>query len=156
MSGTEQRAYSLAGMRGGLDRDMAARVSVVSGAVALVEVFCIASLALINLYGPMGDSPHAAALVTMGCAVGAAFAMFLVTVVIARRSRAALALFLAVLAIAAWQLLPRQVDVHESWVPEPNERFSCDGWTIRHYPPQTFDADSTIYCVGIEHRLPNG
>lgn len=53
-------------------------------------------------------------------------------------------------------LLPRQVDVLESWVDRPNPRWSCTGWSFVHYPLETFDAAATVYCVGLEERIADG
>ena len=63
---------------------------------------------------------------------------------------------LAVLAALAVVAFPTRVDRHESFVERPNERSSCWGATFRSYPPNTFDAATEVYCVGVERPLPPG
>ena len=67
-----------------------------------------------------------------------------------RRSAAGVVALLVLLLTTGWVLLPRQVDVHESFIPRPNDRSSCTGWSFRHHPPGTFDASTRVYCVGLE------
>ena len=145
-----------AAWRTGWDRSIAKRLGVVAGCVTLAAVTRVSALLLDNLYGPLGGSESAGTFAALGCAVVAAMAMFWVTRWMARRSRALLVVALAVATAAGWVLLPRQIDVTESWVPQPNERYSCTGWAFRHYPPGTFDADATTYCIGLEHRIADG
>ena len=113
-------------------------------------------LFLDNLYGPLGESHLAGTGAGLGSGAAAALVMFAVTWWVARRSRVALVAVLAVAAVAVVVLLPRQIDVSESWVPRPNERYACAGWTFRHYPPATYDASATTYCVGFERRIADG
>ncbi len=109
-----------------------------------------------NLYGPLGESRLAGTGAGLGSGAAAALVMFAVTWWVARWSRVALVAVLAVAAVAVVVLLPRQIDVSESWVPRPNERYACAGWTFRHYPPATYDASATTYCVGFERRIADG
>lgn len=80
----------------------------------------------------------------------------LVARLVARRSSAALAVLVVVVSVAGWVLLPRQVDVSESWVPRPNPRWSCTGWSFQHYTPGTMDGSATQICVGLERRISDG
>lgn len=141
---------------GGCTDGTATRLGLAAGVVTLAAVTRAASLVLLNLYGPWGDHPSAGTFAALGCGLTAALAMLALTRGVARRSRALVVVVLVVAAIAGWVLMPRQVDVAESWVPQPNERYSCTGWTFRHYPPETFDASETTYCVGLEHRIADG
>jgi hypothetical protein len=75
---------------------------------------------------------------------------------VAVRSTVALGVLLAALVVAGVVLFPRQIDVSESWVPRPNERYSCTGWEFRYYPPGTMDGSATTFCVGLEHRIADG
>jgi purine-cytosine permease-like protein len=127
-----------------------------AGGVTLVVVASVAGKLLVNLYGPLPENPFVGMLATLGLGVVAAAVVYVGARRLAAMSRALLAVVLAVAAVAVWVLLPRQIDVTESWVPRPNERYSCTGWTFRHYPPETFDASATTYCVGLEHRIADG
>ena len=96
------------------------------------------------------------ALTGLGCGAAAGAAVFACTFAVARRSRLLLVILLGVVCVASWVLLPRQIDVSESWVPQPSPRWSCTGWSFQHYPPGAQDASATRYCVGLEKRIPNG
>lgn len=109
-----------------------------------------------NLYSPLGESRLAGTGAGLGSGAAGALVMFAVTWWVARRSRVALVAVLVGAGVAVVVLLPRQIDVSESWVPRPNERFACAGWTFRHYPPATYDASATTYCVGFERRIADG
>jgi hypothetical protein len=124
--------------------------------VTLGAVASAAGKLLVNLYGPLPESPFVGMLATLGLGVVAATVVYAGTRRLAAWSRGLLAAVLVVAAAAGWVLLPRQIDVTESWVPQPNERYSCTGWTFRHYPPETFDASATTYCIGLEHRIADG
>lgn len=122
----------------------------------MAAVTLATALYVVNIYGPLDDSPSVGMFVALGCGASAALAMFAFTRWVARRSRVWLAVVLTVATAAVWVLYPRQIDVSESWVPQPNERYSCAGWTFSYYPPETFDADATTYCVGLEDRIADG
>lgn len=115
-----------------------------------------AVLYLDNVYGPFGDHGGRGALTGLGCGVAAGAAVFAVTRGVARRSRAMLIVLLGLICVAGWVLLPRQIDVSESWIPRPNPRWSCTGWSFLHYQPGVQDGSATRYCVGLETRIPNG
>jgi hypothetical protein len=140
----------------GCTEQTATRVAVGTALVSLFLVTGAASLALRNLYGPFGEAANAGLLAATGCGAAAAAALSWLTRWAARRSRSLVAAVLVVAAGAAWVLFPRPVDVSESWVPQPNPRWACAGWTFRYYPPGTMDADATTYCVGLERRISDG
>lgn len=156
MPATTEGAPNVRPWWGGCTDTTATRLGLVAGGVTLAAVTRAASLGLLNLYGPLGDHPSVGTIAALGCGSAAALAMFALTRGVARRSRALLVVVLGVAAVAGWVLMPRQVDVSESWVPQPNQRYSCNGWTFRHYPPETFDASETTYCVGLERRIADG
>jgi hypothetical protein len=156
MTTTRTCGTSEAWWRGGFGHVAAKRVGIVAGLGTLPFALRTASLLLYNLYGPLGERPTAAMLAALACAVSAAFAMFLLARRLAPRSRPGLVAVLGVSVLAGTILLPRQVDVSESWVPQPNERYACSGWSFEHYPPETYDADATTYCIGLEHRIADG
>ncbi|HSE72385.1 MAG TPA: hypothetical protein VLA97_16585 [Nocardioidaceae bacterium] len=153
---TEPGAAAGSAWRGGCTEPAAKRLGVAVGCVTLLPATSVAALLLHNLYGPLGDSPSAGTAAALGSGACAGVAAVVGTRWLARRSRSLLVVVLAASAVAGWVLFPRQIDVTESWVPQPNERYSCTGWTFRYYPPGTFDAAATTYCVGVEHRIPDG
>jgi drug/metabolite transporter (DMT)-like permease len=122
--------------------------------------FCVTTSAgvlyLNNLYGPFGDRGGLGTLVGLGCGAVAGVVVFVLARLVARRSRVALAVLVAAVCAAGWVLLPRQVDVSESWVPQPNPRWSCTGWSFQHYTPGTMDGSATHICVGLEKRISDG
>lgn len=136
-------------------RTAANRLAVAAGSVTLVVATLCSGLYLHNLYGPFGGS-GAGAYTALGCGLVSAVGVFAAARRLARRSLAALVVALAVVTAAGWVLLPRPIDVTESWVPRANERWSCAGWSFRHYPPGTFDAGTVTYCVGLESRVADG
>ena len=131
----------------------------VAGAFAVVVLLVVsgtASLLLDNIYGPFGGSQNAGFFATLGCGALAGVAAFRGARWTARRSHVGLVGLLIGTAVVAWVFVPRQVDVSESFVPQPNERYACTGWTFQHYPPETFDASAITYCIGFERRIADG
>ena len=126
------------------------------GAVSALVMLLALNPLLVNLHGPFGEhaAPGLLTAVVVALAVGAGTAV--VTRAVAQRSTAALVVLLGGLAAVAVVAFPARIDRHESFVEQPNERSSCTGVTFRHYPPGTFDADSEVYCVGLERPLPPG
>ena len=120
------------------------------GAVAVLVVFLGLNPYLVNLYGPFGEHAAIGLLVSLACAAVVGVLVALATVALTRRSTWGVVVLLAALAALAVVASPTQVDRHESFVEQPNERSSCLGLTFRHYPPGTFDAASEVYCVGLE------
>jgi hypothetical protein len=142
--------------RRGCSESTAKVAGVLASGVTLAAVTYVAGKMLVNIYGPLPDSPFVAMLASLGLGAVAATGVYAGTRRLAGRSRSILAVVLVVASTVGWTLLPQQIDVTESWVPRPNERYSCTGWTFRHYPPETFDASATTYCVGLEHRIADG
>jgi hypothetical protein len=142
--------------RSGCARTTSATVGALSGLVALVVATRTALLYFDNLYGPLGAQPRAGALTGLACGLLTGAVVFASTRWAALRSRALVILLAGVVCAGAWVVTPRQVDVSESWVPRPNPRWSCTGWSFRHYPPETSDAAATTYCVGLEKRITDG
>lgn len=136
--------------------DEAKVIGRVAGVVAFFPVAYTAGLVLDNLYGPLGESEVAGGYAALGCAAAAALFVLAVVRWVARRSRTGCLVLLLGAAAAVWVLLPRPIDVSESWRPRPNERYACTGWEFRHYPPGTMDASSTTYCIGLRHRIADG
>jgi len=128
----------------------------VGGVAAAVAAGGTGLLLLVNHYGPFGEARSPGALAALGGALVAGTLTFVVVRSAARRSRTLLAVVVAAMVTTGWVLLPRQIDVSESWVPRPNERYSCTGWSFEYYPPETFDASATTYCIGLEHRIADG
>ena len=126
------------------------------GAVLLLVVTGSATLVLDNLYGPFGESESAGVFAALGCGALTGLVGFLLARWVALRSRIGLVVLLAGAAVLGWVLVPRQIDVAESFVPRVNERHACTGWTFRHYPPGTMDGSATTYCVGLERRIADG
>ncbi len=127
-----------------------------AGVGVFLVVLSTGWLALVNLYGPFGESTlPGIVLALLAAALGGAIALVLLGRV-ARWSGAGAVAVLVAGVVAGAVLLPRPVDRHESWVPRPNERYSCTGWSFEHYPPGVMDRTGTTYCVGLEHRLPDG
>jgi hypothetical protein len=141
---------------GGLTEEAAARLALIAGLVTLLGVTGGAELLLHNTYGPLGDHESAAKWAPLGVGAATGLVAVAVTQWVARRSAVAVVSLLAVAAVIGWALFPRAIDVSESWVPRPNERYACTGWEFRHYPPGTFDASATTYCIGLEHRIADG
>jgi hypothetical protein len=142
--------------RGGLPpRTSVVVAAAVAGAAQLVVVPA-SFLVLDNLYGPLGDHPLLGRTAAVGCVLLAGAGLFALARSLARRSRAALVLAVGLLCVGGWSVAPRKVDVSESFVPVPNERWSCTGWSFEHYPPGTSDGNATRYCMGLERRIADG
>lgn len=142
--------------RRGLTDDAAAQLALIVGFVVLLATTAAAQLLLDNTYGPLGEHEAAGNWAALGGGVVAGVVAVAATQLLALRSGSAVTALLVAAALAWVVLFPRAIDVSESWVPRPNERHSCTGWTFRHYPPGTMDASSTTYCVGFEHRIADG
>lgn len=142
--------------RRGLTDEAAAQLALIVGFVVLLVATFAAQLLLNNTYGPLGDHKSLGKWAALGCGVVAGVVAVAVVQQVALRSSAAVTAVLIASAVAGVVLFPQAIDVSESWVPRPNERYACIGWTFRHYPPGTFDASSTEYCVGLEHRIADG
>ena len=127
-----------------------------AGAATFLLVLTTGWLALVNLYGPFGESTTPGTVLALLAAVVGGVAALVLVDGLARRSGAGALAVLAIGIVAGAVLLPRQVDRHESWVPRPNQRYACTGWSFEHYPPGVMDGDGTTYCVGLERRLPDG
>jgi hypothetical protein len=140
----------------GFTPEVATVIGGAAGFAVLIPVTYAAGLLLDNTYGPLGESESAGGYAALGCAAVAALAVFTVVRWVALRTSTWCLVLLVVSAAVAWVLLPRQIDVSESWVPRPNERYACTGWTFRHYPPGTMDGSSTTYCIGFRHRIADG
>jgi hypothetical protein len=129
----------------------------VAGSVALGVTASAGLLYFNNLYGPLGERPsYTGRLAGLGCGVVAGAAVFAVTRWVARRSRVVLIALGIVICVSAWVLMPHRIDVSESWVPQPNPRWACTGWSFQHYPPGTMDGNAVTYCVGLEERIADG
>ncbi|WP_295659512.1 hypothetical protein [uncultured Nocardioides sp.] len=126
-----------------------------TGGAAFVAVTGASRLYFVNAHGPLDTHVVHGWLASLGSGVAGAVLVLAAVWAAARLSGPALALTVGVLATSVW-LLPRAVDVHESWEPQPNPRWSCTGWSFTHYPPGVSDADATTYCVGLETRIPDG
>jgi hypothetical protein len=150
----QSRAASL--LKGGFDRETAVWAGRVTGFVAVLAVASSSLLYFHNLHGPLGDHPSVGTLVGLACGGVAGAGLSGVTSLVARHSRVLLVLLVGLLLTAGWVLLPRQIDVSESFLPHPNPRWSCTGWSFRHYPPGVYDGDATTYCVGLEKRIADG
>jgi hypothetical protein len=135
----------------------AAFVSGAAAGLVTVLVIRVGLLYFDSIYGPFDD--HAAVWgppAGLGCGVVAAATAYVGARWVARRSRLGLVVLVATVCAGAWVLWPHQVDVGESWVPVPNARWDCTGWSIEHYPPGTMDGSTTDYCVGLEKRIADG
>ncbi len=141
---------------GGLAEEAAAQLALIVGFVALLAVTFGAQLLLNNTYGPLADHESAGKWAALGCGAVAGTVAVALTQWVARRSSTVVVALLALAAVAGWVLFPQAIDVSESWVPRPNERYACTGWEFRHYPPGTYDASATTYCIGFEHRIADG
>lgn len=126
------------------------------GAVGFLVVFLAARLALVNTLGPFGQhaGPGLLAALTLALAVGAALGS--VVRAVAMRSRWWLVALVAGLVGLVVVLFPARIDRHESFRERPGERSSCSGLTFSHYPPDTSDGSSDVYCVGLERPRPVG
>jgi hypothetical protein len=131
-------------------------VGMVAATVTFLAITWTGLLVLDNIYGPLGDDTAAAYPLALAGGAAVAVGVHRLCIRLACWSAAAVAGLLVLLAATGWVLLPRQVDVHESFVPQPNERSSCTGWSLRYYPPETFDASALAYCIGLESPLPAG
>lgn len=144
-------------MQAGCDRNTSAWASGVTGFVALLVAAASGLLYFDNLYGPLGEYPPLlGALAGLGCGSLAGATVFTFTWWVALRSRVLLIVLVGAVCASGWMLLPRQVDVSESWVPRSNPRWACSGWSFRHYPPRTSDAAATTCCFGLEERIADG
>jgi hypothetical protein len=143
-------------LRGRCDPATSVRAGVVTGIAGFVVVASTSLLYFVNLYGPFAERAGLGGLAGLGCGVLSGAVVFTLTWWAARRSRLVLIVLLGVLGAAGWVLMPRQIDVLESWVNQPNPRWSCTGWSFPHYPPGTFDYHTSIYCVGLEERIADG
>jgi hypothetical protein len=144
-------------LRAGCDRKTSGWASAVTGSVALLVTAASGLLYFDNLYGPLGDYPHLlGTLAGICCGFLAGATVFTFTWWVARRSRVLLIVLVGAVCASAWVLLPRQIDVSESFFPRSNPRWACTGWSFPHYPPDTFDAAATTYCVGLEERIADG
>ena len=136
--------------------ESATGMAVAVGVVAAGVVFFALDLVLVNAEGPFGSHPGVGLLVALALTVVVAAAVALTALAVARHSVRGLVALLAGLAAVVVVAFPTRIDRHESFVPQPNERSSCVGLTFRYYPPDTFDASSDDYCVGLERPLPVG
>ena len=144
-------------LRAGCDRKTSGWASVVTGFVALWVAAATGLLYFDNMASPLHEYPRLVGkLAGLGCGSLAGASVFTLTWWVARRSRVLLVVLVGAVCMSGWVLLPRQVDVSESWVPQVNPRWACTGWSFRHYPPDTSDASDTIYCVGLETRIADG
>ena len=110
-----------------------------------------------NYYGPLRNYPHLLGTIAgLCCGLLSGAAVFAFTWWIARRSRVLLIVLVGAVCVSAWVLLPRQIDVSESFMPQSNPRWTCTGWSFLHYPPDTSDANEITYCVGLEERIADG
>lgn len=142
--------------RRALAADESAQLALVVGFVVLSVVFLAAHLVLDNTYGHLREHESAGSWAALGCGVVAGVMAVAITHWVARRSTAALCVLLVALVVAGVVFFPRQIDVSESWLPRPNERYACTGWEFRYYPPGTLDGSSTTFCIGLEHRIADG
>ena len=126
------------------------------GAVSGLVVFLGLNPLLVNLHGPFGEHAALGLLTLLALAVVSGVAVGVAVRALARRSTWGLVSLVAGLAALAVVAFPTQIDQHESFVERPNERSSCLGFAFRHYPPNTFDANDEVYCVGLESPLPEG
>ena len=144
-------------LRAKCDRRASAGASVVTGAVALWFAATVGLLYFDNFDGPLRDSSHLVRTIAgLGCGLLSGATVFAFTWWIARRSLVLLVVLVGAVCVSAWVLLPRQIDVSESWVPQSNPRWTCTGWTFDYYPPDTYDASGITYCVGLEERIADG
>ena len=144
------------GVSGHRERVPAAGLAVAVGAVSALVVLLALHPLLVNLYGPFGEDALLGLLAALAAAVVVGAAVGLACARVARRSVPALVVLVGGLVALAVVAFPVQVDRHESFVERPNERSSCAGVTFRHYPPDTSDAASVTYCVGLEQPRPAG
>ncbi len=144
-------------LRAGCDRKTSALAGAVTGSVVLWVAAASGLLYFDNFYGPLRDSQqHLGRIAGFGSGLLAGVIVFVLTWWIARRSRVLLIVLVGVVCASAWVLLPRQIDVSESFVPQSNARWTCTGWSFLHYPPDTYDANAITYCVGFEERIADG
>ncbi len=113
----------------------------------------VASAYLVNVYGPMSDAVTWAPVVVVAATLLVAVAALLTVRWVARRAAVLGACCAVAVVAAAWVLAPVVVDEGESFVEVPDRTATCTGWSFEHYPPQTSDADSLEYCVGVEHPV---
>jgi len=136
--------------------ESAAGAAVGVGAVTALVVFLGLNPLLVNLHGPFGEHAALGLLALLAIAVGAGILVAVAVHALAHRSTPGLVALVAGLAAMAVVTFPTQIDEHESFVEQPNERSSCLGLEFRHYPPDTFDASDEVYCIGLESPLPEG
>jgi hypothetical protein len=130
--------------------------SAVSAGVVLLLVSAVGVLSLDNAYGPLAEHPRLGGLAGLGAGVLAGALVLALGWWAGRRSPLLLLALVVAVCASGWVLTPRRVDTSESFVPRPNARWSCTGWSFRHYPPETSDAATTTYCVGLERRIADG
>jgi hypothetical protein len=151
---------SRSGLRSRLGRplphDALVALDVGAAAGAFLLALSTSWLALVNVYGPFSDRRAPGVLLSLLAGAAAGATALLVVDRLARRSGVAALGALVVGVAAAVVLMPRAVDQHESFLPQPNERWACTGWSFEHYEPGVMDGTGTTYCVGLEHRLPDG
>jgi hypothetical protein len=126
------------------------------GLAVLVVVTASSRLYLDNLEGLVGERRWPGLLTALGLGVAAGMAAWGLTRWVARRSRLGLVVLVVLWCATGWVLVPRPIDVAESFVSQPNARWSCAGWSFDHYPPGASDADTTTYCVGLEVPIADG
>lgn len=141
--------------RGGFDHSASTLLATAAGIGSLVLGTVVGRLVFDNAYGPfgsfgpLGDLPRVIGTSTayaFGATLG--IAAFASTRWLARRSRVALLIFIAVMATAGWTLYPQRMEVSQF-----DERVACTGVTFLHYPPGTTDGWSTQYCVGSQESI---
>lgn len=136
--------------------DRALGPAVATGAVtALVSLLAVRPW-LVNDLGPFEGRAGLGLLVSLLLGVLAGLGVGVLARTVLARSRVGFVVLVVALAAAAVVLFPTRIDRHESFVEQPNERSSCTGVTFRHYPPDTMDASSTVYCVGMERTRQPG
>jgi len=144
-------------LRGGFSQPTATLLGVAAGTVTFLLGTVVGRLVFENAYGPfgsfgpLGEFPAVTGTVAAyGGGAVLALAAFASTRWLGRRSRARLLIYVVAAATVGWVLYPQRVDA-----PQLSERVTCTGVTFRFYPPETFDADSHIYCVGLEEPIPS-
>ncbi len=133
--------------------------AVTGGLTGLVVALLVGSVGLLyldNTYGPLEEHPTLGTFTALTAAALAGGPVFLLGRWLGHRMPFLLLALVVLVGASAWVLVPRRVDVSESFVPRPNPRWSCTGWSLRHYPPGVSDASEETYCVGWEKRISDG